>query len=1102
VELIVRLLDKVTVGIVLLLTFLLASFAARNSDLWLHVATGRAIVQHGGFLDKDPFTFTAEGPWVNHSWLWDLAVYGVFKLTGGTDLDNPNLSLTGPVLIAIKAILMVILAGVLISIRRPGQSVWAAVVFTALAMIVLSRWFWLQPKSISFLFLGVTLYLLQRRVSREASAPERRFALGRSIVAIPLLFLLWVNLDDWFVLGPITVGLFLIGELAQQFILPTRTGQDAPAPGYLGRLAMLFVVSLAACLVNPNFLGAFKPPADLWPNVQELFQMGSPLSRDEAFKGLFQSPFSSDVLASDFGTNASSAAIAYYLLAGLGLISFALNWAGWRGWRMMIWLAFFLLSAYWERAIPFFAVVAGPITALNIQDFAARRYGLGLSVENPWKAISIGGRLATVIAGILLLLAAWPGWLHARYDDPARTQHVSWQIDANLSLRRAAQKLRELHQAGVMGDGNGFNFSPDVANYFAWFCPEEKNFFDTRFPLFENVAESYVDFRAAMSPYKENITSQAEFDQKERERFRSQQKILQKYQINHLIVSGPSFQANQAVMTRLWASPRRWTPLYMDGRTAIFGCTPPTPPGTKIQDNPFAAYAFRPEALAFAPGSSSEVRKSEGEAEQTGSAIFWRDLLLGPTPRSLDTDASAMFVDYSLSLRGQSLTYFMVNRALWQIVSLSGPVGAAPVGNFSAQTGMAMKLAGLTATPPQGFPRLLDFDPRISPAAAALLAVRAARRGVAQNPQDVRAYLELATSIDFLSQAEEQNWSPPQGELLRLRQIQRVAALRKALSLATKSDDLIEIHSGLRQAYFQMSIIDLSSEHDNKALELMIAAGRKSKESQEDFQKRIDAYKSSVKAREERTQLEVQRSKYEVAKRQANSRARRAAEASQRGLYKEALNLLIDNEEAVDLEPNEARLALELLIRVGRLDDARAIETQEPLFQFRIAAASGDYAKADEALVRYLDRVKKENMENLLAIVLNSTWARPFGPNGQPMGMGPEMLFGLQSAPMFARNWADWSVIRGVLALESGDQAQAEQHFRHALRFSQAAQTSTVTSTLLQPFAARSPLEVTTFVGARYAGFPVPFSFSEQGVAVHYLNLLQAAKQQLADKSR
>src|SRR5439155_20267983 len=405
---------------------------------------------------------------------------------------------------------------------------------------------------------------------------------------------------------------------------------------------------------------------------------------------------------------------------------------------------------------------------------------------------------------------------------------------------------------------------------------------------------------------------------------------------------------------------------------------------------------------------------------------------------------SAMLVSYSKNLRAQSPIYYMANTAFWQILSLAGPVGTSPLGNYPAQAGLAMKLMGFSGN-------ALGYDRRLGPPAAALLAVRAARRAVAENPQDVHAYLALANSLEFLWEAEEQNWSRPGQELSQLRQIQRVAALRKALALATKPSDLIEIHSRLAIAYFQMGIIDLSSAHDNKALELLTAAGPNPKESQEDFQKRIDQFKSIVKAREEGSQLEVQRSKYQLANRQSNSRARRASEAIQRRLYQDALKVLIDNDEAVDLEPNEARLALDLLIRVGRLDDARALETEEPLLQFRIAAASGDYAKADEALVRYLDRLKKDNVDNLLFLMLNSTWARPLGPNGQPLGMGPEMLLGLRSPAAFVRNWADWSVLRGVLALEAGDQVQAEEHFRHALRLGQAGQISTVTSTLIQP---------------------------------------------------
>jgi hypothetical protein len=678
---IVSRLDKLTVGIVLLLTFLLASFASRNSDMWQHLATGRAMVQEHSFLKEDPFSFTADGPWVNHSWLWDLGLYAVFQLTGGTDLDNPNLSVTGPVLIGAKAILMVILAWILMSIRRTDQSVWMPAIFTVLTMVVLSRWIFLQPKCISFLFLGLTLYLLQRS---SAETNEHKFFLSRSIVAIPLLFVLWVNLDEWFILGPITVALYLVGELVQQFLVPVRTGEDAPAPGQLGRLTTVFAVGLLACLLNPHFYNAFRIPTDIWPWLSD-----SQLQLDDAYVllKLFQSPFNSEEIASVFSSNPSSADIAYYLLAGLGLVSFVLNWAGWRGWRMMIWLAFFVMSARLMRTIPFFAVVAGPITALNLQDFAARRYGLGLKLENPWKTIAIGGRLLTVTAGILLVVAAWPGLLHANFDNALRTHHVSWQIEVNPSLQRAAQRLRELRQAGVIGEGKGFNLSPDIANYCAWFCPEERSFFDNRFPLFEKVTESYVDMRAALNPPRESVQSFAELQQRERDRFLKLQKGLKDYQINHLIVTGSSFSAIQPAVIRLWQDPRHWTPVYMDGRTAIFGWSPPT---RNPEANRFAAFAWQPDQAAFGPSLPSDARAPSQAPTEADGRTAWNELWRGPVPRSVNTDLSAMLVIYSQSLKSQGQYYWMADRASWQILSLGGPAGTAPAGNYLLQSGLAM----------------------------------------------------------------------------------------------------------------------------------------------------------------------------------------------------------------------------------------------------------------------------------------------------------------------------------------------------------------------------------------------------------------------------
>src|SRR5712671_5014163 len=56
---------------VLLLAFFLGSFVARNSDLWLHLAAGRSIVQGSYHVGADPFSSTKAGTyWVNHNWLY------------------------------------------------------------------------------------------------------------------------------------------------------------------------------------------------------------------------------------------------------------------------------------------------------------------------------------------------------------------------------------------------------------------------------------------------------------------------------------------------------------------------------------------------------------------------------------------------------------------------------------------------------------------------------------------------------------------------------------------------------------------------------------------------------------------------------------------------------------------------------------------------------------------------------------------------------------------------------------------------------------------------------------------------------------------------
>src|SRR5262249_51799157 len=68
--------DAVLVGVLLVFAFVVASFKAANSDLFMNLATGRLIVQGGFDWGADPFTFGSEGRWVEHSWLFDVITYG------------------------------------------------------------------------------------------------------------------------------------------------------------------------------------------------------------------------------------------------------------------------------------------------------------------------------------------------------------------------------------------------------------------------------------------------------------------------------------------------------------------------------------------------------------------------------------------------------------------------------------------------------------------------------------------------------------------------------------------------------------------------------------------------------------------------------------------------------------------------------------------------------------------------------------------------------------------------------------------------------------------------------------------------------------------
>ncbi len=149
--------DWLLVGLLLVLAFLLGSFAATNSDVWLQLASGRRIAEGRWTIGVDPFSFATEAttvrpavPWVEHSWLYSLAFYWLYNLVGGAGL------------VVLKALAVVALAWCLLQIPGGKANRFVSFIYVSLALLALSPHLLLRPVTVSFLFFAITLLTCYR----------------------------------------------------------------------------------------------------------------------------------------------------------------------------------------------------------------------------------------------------------------------------------------------------------------------------------------------------------------------------------------------------------------------------------------------------------------------------------------------------------------------------------------------------------------------------------------------------------------------------------------------------------------------------------------------------------------------------------------------------------------------------------------------------------------------------------------------------------------------------------------------------------------------------------------------------------------------------
>ena len=436
---------KVTVFFLFILVLAFSISKIYSYDIWYHLAAGRYILESGSIPRLNVFSYTQAGhEWVDIQWLFQVIAYGVYSVAGADGL------------ILLKSLCLLLAFAILFRTGYRGERAIATAVFFYLAVLCSHERFFARPEIFS-----IPLFALYLKILLD---DERRRS--KLIYLLPVLQLLWVNVQGLFVLGIILVFFHFVSRAIR---------------GDVRRPALLLLLCIAACFVNPYACRGALFPLLLFKRVAHLSNVFASTIAE------FISPLPTHNplrLLKIFLSLKSYTLSAFICLAILSLFTFVLNLRRTNLFLLLSYIAFLYLAASAKRNLPIFAFAAAAAAVHNINSFLdgsprGKRLSPALSGS---PLLKTGYAILSIMAAATIFLVVTDNYaIHEK-----STRSFGFGVNSPTYPVGAVDFVTE---NGI--GGNVFN-TLGAGGYFIWKCyPERREFIDGRL---EAISDEFYSF--------------------------------------------------------------------------------------------------------------------------------------------------------------------------------------------------------------------------------------------------------------------------------------------------------------------------------------------------------------------------------------------------------------------------------------------------------------------------------------------------------------------------------------------------------------------------------------------------------------------------------